>query len=141
MACPLTHKVVKGELKNGSDDCLASLTYSNYQGAPVTIKKDSLPTPFAQNMVVDGLYGGLVYDVVRVKWIILWTTDCKVATKLIPTENHIVWEDIVSILQPYESSDNLPVSCGGAFSAEAHIHANADGSLNLTAQIMWSGCK
>ncbi|MFQ6651495.1 hypothetical protein Gotur_023800, partial [Gossypium turneri] len=111
--------------KNGSDDCLASLNYSNYQGAPVKIKKDSLPTPFAQNMVVDGLYGGLVYDVVRVKWIILWTTDCK---------------DIVSILQPYESSDNLPVSCGGAFSAEAHIHANGDGSLNLTAQIMWSGC-
>ncbi|MBA0866643.1 hypothetical protein Goshw_023045, partial [Gossypium schwendimanii] len=63
MACPPTHIVVKGELKNGSDDCLASLNYSNYQGAPVTIKKDSLPTPFAQNMVVDGLYGGLVYDV------------------------------------------------------------------------------
>ncbi|XP_052883879.1 uncharacterized protein LOC108465726 isoform X2 [Gossypium arboreum] len=129
MACPPTHKVVKGELKNGSDDCLASLMYSNYQGAPVTIKKDSLPTPFAQNMVVDGLYGGLVYDVVRV------------ATKIIPTENHIVWEDIVSILQPYDSSDNLSLSCGGAFSAEAHIHANGDGSLNLTAQIMWSGCK
>lgn len=78
MACPPTHKVVKGELKNGSDDCLASLMYSNYQGAPVTIKKDSLPTPFAQNMLVDGLYGGLVYDVGRVKWIILWTIDCKV---------------------------------------------------------------
>nr|ADE60228.1 MIC-3 [Gossypium longicalyx] len=141
MACPPTHTVVKGELKNGPDDCLASLMYSNYQGAPVTIKKDSLPTPFAQNMVVDGLYGGLVYDVVRVKWIILWTSDYKVATKIIPTENHIVWEDIVSILQPYDSSDNLSLSCGGAFSSEAHIHANGDGSLNLTAQIMWSGCK
>ncbi|XP_012443519.2 uncharacterized protein LOC105768242 [Gossypium raimondii] len=141
MACPLTHKVVKGELKNGFDDCLTSLNYSNYQGATITIKKDSLPTPFAQNRVVDGLYGGLVYDVGRVKWIILWTTHCKVATKIIPTENHVVWEDIVSILQPYDSSDNLPLSCGGAFAAEAHIHTNGDGSLNPTAQIMWSGCK
>ncbi|MBA0746980.1 hypothetical protein Gogos_009450, partial [Gossypium gossypioides] len=63
MACPPTYKVVKGELKNVSDDCQATLNYSSYKGAPVTIKKDSLPTPFAQNMVVDGLYGGLVYDV------------------------------------------------------------------------------
>ncbi|MFQ6641730.1 hypothetical protein Gotur_016082 [Gossypium turneri] len=61
----------------------ASLNYSSYHGAPVTIKKDSLPTPFAQNIVVDGLYGGLVYDVGRVKWIILWTIDCKVATKIL----------------------------------------------------------
>ncbi|MBA0701968.1 hypothetical protein Goari_021942 [Gossypium aridum] len=33
MACPPTHIVVKGELKNGSDDCLASLNYSNYQAS------------------------------------------------------------------------------------------------------------
>ncbi|MBA0809662.1 hypothetical protein Gohar_025295 [Gossypium harknessii] len=109
MACHPAYKVVKDELKNGFDDCRASLNYLNYQGAPLTIKKDSLPTLFAQNMVVDGLYGGLVYDVGRVKWIILWTTECKVATKIIPTENHIVWEDIVSILQLYDSSDNLPL--------------------------------
>ncbi|MBA0638013.1 hypothetical protein Godav_025992 [Gossypium davidsonii] len=109
MACPLTHIVVKGELKNASDDCLASLNYSNYQGAP------------HKKLIKKTIY--------------------HVATKIIPTKNHVVWEDIVSILQPYDSSDNLPLSCGGAFSAEAHIHANGDGSLNLTAQIMWSGCK
>ncbi|KAB2086311.1 hypothetical protein ES319_A04G021800v1 [Gossypium barbadense] len=139
MACPPTYKVVKGELRNASD-YPATLNYSSYQGAPVTIKKDSSPTLFVQNMVVDGLYGGLVYDVGRVKWIILWTTDCKVATKIIPTENHIVWEDIVSILQPYDSSDILSLSPGGVFSAEAHIHANEDGSLSLKAQIKWNYC-
>ncbi|TYI31988.1 hypothetical protein ES332_A04G026000v1 [Gossypium tomentosum] len=122
MACPPTYKVVKGELKNVSDDCQASLNYSSYQGAPVTIKKDSLPTPFAQNMLVDGLYGGLV------------------ATKILKPEDPIIWEDIVRILQPYDSTDYLPLSPGNVFSAEAHIHANEDGSLSLKAQIMWNYC-
>ncbi|KAG4203979.1 hypothetical protein ERO13_A04G019550v2 [Gossypium hirsutum] len=140
MACPPTYKVVKGELKNVSDDCQASLNYSSYQGAPVTIKIDSLPTPFAQNMLVDGLYGGLVYDVGRVKWIILWTIDCKVATKILKPEDPIIWEDIVRILQPYDSTDYLPLSPGNVFSTEAHIHANEDGSLSLKAQIMWNYC-
>ncbi|MFQ6641732.1 hypothetical protein Gotur_016082 [Gossypium turneri] len=89
-------------------------------------------------MVVGGLYGGLVYDVGMVKWIILWTTDCQVATKILQREDPIIWEDIVSILQHNDSPDG---GNGDAFSAEAHIYANGDGSLNLKAQIMCSGCK
>ncbi|MBA0819631.1 hypothetical protein Gohar_021603 [Gossypium harknessii] len=140
MACPPTYKVVKGKLTNGSGGCLASLKYSNYQGAPVTIRCDPLPTPFEQNMKVGDLDGGLVYDVGSVKWIILWTTECKVATKIIPIEGHVVWKDIESILHPHDSSDKLPLPGGGSFSSEAHIQANGYGSLNLEARIMWSVC-
>ncbi|MBA0625318.1 hypothetical protein Godav_010528, partial [Gossypium davidsonii] len=102
------HIVVKGELKNGSDDCLASLNYSNYQGAPH--KK---------------LINSTIYQV---------------ATKILKPEDPIILEDVVSILQFYDSTDYLPLSPGDVFSAEAHIHANEDGSLSLKAQIMWNYC-
>lgn len=132
-----THKVVQGELKNASDGSPAELNLSMYQGAPLMVDSSSFPTPFTQTIAVHGLYGGLVYDFGRVKWINIWTTDCKVATKILKAGDPVVWEDVESMLTSDESKDIIAFLPGDIFCSEAQISANGEASLSFKAQITW----
>ncbi|KAH1063313.1 hypothetical protein J1N35_028300 [Gossypium stocksii] len=133
-----THIVVHGEIKNVSGGIPANLNLSMYEGAPLMIDSTPSPTQFTQTIAVHGLYGGLVYNIGRIKWVNLWTTDCKVATKILKAGDPVVWENMESMVTFDKCEDTLPLAPGDLFYADAQIHANDDGTLSFKAQITWN---
>ncbi|PPD86534.1 hypothetical protein GOBAR_DD16533 [Gossypium barbadense] len=112
------------------------LTFSNYETAAGTIENPHTTT-FTQTMPVIYLNGALVYKVGHcLRWIIFWTSDDQVSTKMFRINDPIDWGQVANNLTSGhggKSEDRITDTAGFGYTAWASIEGQV-----LTANILAS---
>ncbi|KAK8564224.1 hypothetical protein V6N13_005546 [Hibiscus sabdariffa] len=123
-------------LTNLSGDT-ATLVSSAYESALAKIRNDAAPIPFVQDISPYAL-GAVVYNVGNiVKWIVLWTTDNRVTTRVVPVGSVVVWKDIRDKLSPDHADNSFTTDDGGVYTSSADINPTHDGQ-NLSVTISYA---
>ncbi|KAA3453472.1 ATPase synthesis 25, mitochondrial [Gossypium australe] len=127
MAAPATTECT---ITNGAGKNLV-LSFSNYEPAPRTIQTTQ-PANFTQPMPAIYLNGALVYELpASLMWIIFWTTDNQVSTKMFKIGDPINWEQVAGNLHHRRSTDNGPFADVN-YTAEANIDRGQVLTANIT---------
>ncbi|KAK8561342.1 hypothetical protein V6N13_149479 [Hibiscus sabdariffa] len=112
----------------------ATLVSSNYGAALGRIRNDTAPIAFQQYISAD-MNGAVAYNVGNiVTWIVIWTTDYRVATLVLPAGAPVVWKDIAdNNLQFNRAENSLRMEYGGKYTSKADISSTPEGqTLNVT---------
>ncbi|MBA0576879.1 hypothetical protein Golob_027508 [Gossypium lobatum] len=117
-------------ITNGAGQDLV-LALSNYETAAERINNRETAT-FTQTMPAIYLNGALVYEVGHsLRWIIFWTTDNQVSTKMFQINDPIDWGQVANNLRHgHRSEDRITDTAGTEYSAWASIEGQV-----LTANI------
>ncbi|KAG4201506.1 hypothetical protein CXB51_010778 [Gossypium anomalum] len=110
------------------------LALSNYETAAETIKNTETAT-FTLTMPAIYLNGALVYEVGHsLRWIIFWTTDNQVSTKMFKINDPIDWKQVANNLKYGHKSEDRIIYADSEYTAWASIEPNSKGQV-LTANI------
>ncbi|KAG8493437.1 hypothetical protein CXB51_010776 [Gossypium anomalum] len=110
------------------------LALSNYETAAETIKNTETAT-FTLTMPAIYLNGALVYEVGHsLRWIIFWTTDNQVSTKMFKINDPIDWKQVANNLKYGHKSEDRIIYADSEYTAWASIESNSKGQV-LTANI------
>ncbi|GMJ03484.1 hypothetical protein HRI_004017900 [Hibiscus trionum] len=127
MAFPTT----TARLTNLSGDT-AMLVSSTYDTAPKKIRSEKTAT-FTQNISTNML-GTVVYNIGSiVTWIILWTSDNKVTTWIVPYGQPIFWKNIWDTLEPNNAQYSYTTDYNEIYTSTVDISSTGDAqTLNAT---------
>ncbi|KAH1064435.1 hypothetical protein J1N35_029422 [Gossypium stocksii] len=128
--------IVTTTITNGVGDNLV-LHLSNYGTAAGTIKSTKTAN---FSLAVQAMYlnGALVYKVGHsLRWIIFWTTDNQVSSKMFKISNTIDWKQVTNNLQSNQRSEDKITYAGYEYTAGASIAPNSSSQAN-TANISTS---
>ncbi|MBA0624879.1 hypothetical protein Godav_010157 [Gossypium davidsonii] len=112
------------------------LSSSNYETAAETIK-NAETTTFTLTMSATYLNAASVYEVgSRLRWIIFWTTDNQVSTKMFKINDPPDWKQVANNLISHHKSEDRIISGDFQYTAWASIESqpNSNGQV-LTANI------
>ncbi|KAK8561337.1 hypothetical protein V6N13_149486 [Hibiscus sabdariffa] len=106
MATPVTTTV---KLTNFGG-ATATLASSTYQPAPPTINNGSVLATFDQKLLTN-TPGAVVYGIGNVAtWIVSWTADNEVATRILPAGIPVFWTDTWDTLQPKHAEHSVSMA-------------------------------
>ncbi|KAH1064442.1 hypothetical protein J1N35_029429 [Gossypium stocksii] len=121
--------IVTTTITNAAGDNLV-LRLSNYATAAETIKNtETANFPLA----VPAMYlnGALVYEVGHsLRWIIFWTTDNQVSSKMFKISDSIDWKQVTNNLKSNQRSEDKITYAGYEYTAWASIAPNSSGQAN-----------
>ncbi|KAK8561343.1 hypothetical protein V6N13_149478 [Hibiscus sabdariffa] len=124
------------KLLNLSGDT-ATLVSSTYGTDLTRIPTGATPVPFKQD-ISPYTIGAVAYNIGNiVTWIVLWTADNRVATRIVPAGAPVVWKDIGDKLCPDHADDSLTMDDGGTYKSSADLYPSHDGQ-NLSVTISYA---
>ncbi|KHF97543.1 ATPase synthesis 25, mitochondrial [Gossypium arboreum] len=125
--------IVTTTITNGAGQNLV-LRLSNDGNPPPTIKNTQTAT-FPLAVPANYVNGALVYEVGNsLKWILFWTTDNQVSTKMFKISDSIDWKQVANNLKSGQMSEDMITYAKYEYTAWANIGPNSYGQA-VTASI------
>ncbi|XP_039019534.1 uncharacterized protein LOC120151054 [Hibiscus syriacus] len=107
----------------------ATLVASTYEGAPNVIKSGDPPSEFPQNTSVD-TFGSVMYAIENTAmWIVVWTANNQVATKILRAGTPAIWKDIWDTIQRDHTEDSNSTASGWVYNSVVDISSNGDAQI------------
>ncbi|XP_039038754.1 uncharacterized protein LOC120176396 [Hibiscus syriacus] len=106
-----------------------TLVASTYEGAPNVIKSGDPTSKFPQDTSID-TFGSVMYAIENsATWIVVWTANNQVATKIIRAGTPVIWKDIWDSIRWDHAEDSSSTASGWVYNSVVDISSNGDAQI------------